>query len=171
MRKRIKCGMVLFGLALSVFLATSEKAQGTSAKATSDSSSSRETATSSKTKQQKPSLLDATRVSTEEAAKGAAIENAGKAADAKTIESSTNESVTEFHPARPDSAQTGGAIVTTLDESKKSVLKRVHGTVHGSTAAGTAGDRGGGAAVGAASKSGKTAIYVETNHSHSDTPH
>ena len=170
MSKRIKSGMVLFGLALTLFLATSGRAQETAAKATSDSSSSRETATSPKTKQQ-PSLLDATRVSTEESAQRAAQKNAGKAAEAKAVESSADESVTEFHPTRPDSAQTGGAIVTTSDESKKSVLKRVHGTVHGSAAAGTSGDRGGGASVGAASKGGKTAIYVETDHSRRDTPH
>ena len=170
MSERLESRGMLLLLALSVFLATSGKAQETAAKATSDSSSSRETATSSKTKQ-KPSLLDATRVSTEKAAKSAAQKNAGKAAEAKAVESSADESVTEFHPTRPDSAQTGGAIVTTSDESKKSVLKRVHGTVHGSAAAGTSGDRGGGASVGAASKSGKTAIYVETDHSRHDTPH
>jgi hypothetical protein len=165
MSRRLESGMVLFMLALTVFLATSVRAQEALAKSSSDSTPRRETSTSSKTKQ-KPSLLDATRVSTEEAAKRAAPKSADKAAEA-----SADESVTEFHPTRVDSAQTGGAIVTTSDESKKSVLKRVHGTVHGSAAAGTSGDRGGGASVGAASKSGKTAIYVETDHSRRDTPH
>ena len=169
MSERLESRGVLLLLALALFLPTSGRAQETPAKASSDASSSRETATSSKTKQ-KPSLLDATRVSTEEAADSAAQKKAAKAADAKTIESSSNESVTEFHPARPDSAQTGGAVVTTSDESKKSGLKRVHGTLHGSAAAGTSGDREGGASVGAASKSGKTAIYVETDHSRRDTP-
>ena len=170
MSERLESRGVLFLLALSVFLATSGRAQETAAKATSGSSSSRETSTSPKTTR-KPSLLDLTRVSTEEAAQHAAQNNAAKAADATTVESSSDESVTEFHPTLPDSAQTGGAIVTTSDESKKSVLKRVHGTVHGSAAAGTSGDRGGGVSVGAASKSGKTAIYVETDHSRRDTPH
>jgi len=157
-------------MTLSVFLASSGRAQETVAKATSDSSSSREAATSSKTKQ-KPSLLDATRVSTEEATKHAAQESAAKASEATTVESSPDESVTEFHPARPDPAQTGEASITASDDSKKSVLKRVHGTVQGSATAGASGDRAGGAALGAASKSGKTAIYVETDHSRRDTPH
>ena len=170
MGERLESGMVLFGLALTLFLATSGRAQETAAKSTSDSSPSRETSASPKTTG-KPSLLDLTRVSTEEAAKSAAPKSADKAAGAKAAEASADDSVTEFHPARPDSAPTGGAVATTSDESKKSVLKRVHGTVHGSAAAGTSGDRGGGASVGAASKSGKTAIYVETDHSRRDTPH
>jgi len=170
MSKKIESGIVLSVLALTLFLATSGSAQETAAKATSVSSSGRETATPSRTTQ-KPSLLEATRVSTAAAAKRAAQERAAKADAATTVESSSDESVTEFHPTRPDSAQTGGAIVTTSDESKKSVLKRVHGTVHGSAAAGTSGDRGGGVSMGAASKSGKTAIYVETDHSRHDTPH
>ena len=170
MSEKLESQGVLLLLALTLFLATSGKAQETAAKSTSDSRPSRETSTSSKTTQ-KPSLLDATRVSTEEAAQHAAQKNADKAAEARAVESSADESVTEFHPTRADSAQTGGAVVTTLDESNNSVLKRVHGTVHGSAAAGTSGDRGGGVSVGAASKSGKTAIYVETDHSRRDTPH
>ena len=170
MRKRIIRGMVLFGLTLALFLATGGRAQETTAKATSGSTSSRETAPSSQTKQ-KPSLLDATRVSTEEATKQAAQEKAAKAADAATVESSSDEGVTEFHPAHPDPTQTGGANVTASDDSKESVLKRVHGTVQGSAAAGASGDRGGGAALGVTSKSGKTAVYVETDHSRRDTPH
>ena len=170
MNARLESGMVLFGLALTLFLAASGSAQETAAKATPDSGSSPETATSSKPKHQ-PSLLEVTRVSTEEAARSATQKKAGKAADVKAVESSADESVTEFHPTRADSAQTGGAVVTTSDESKKSVLKRVHGTVQGSATAGTSGSRGGGASVGAASKSGKTAIYVEADHARRDTPH
>jgi hypothetical protein len=170
MRTRIVRTMVLFGVALPVFLATSGRAQETAARATPDSSSSRETAGSSKTKQ-KPSLLDATRVSTEEATKRAAQESAAKAGGATTVESPSDENVTEFHPTRQDSAQTSGEHVTTSGDSKKSVLKRVHGTVQGSATAGASGDRGGGAALGAASKSGKTAVYVETDHARRDSPH
>jgi hypothetical protein len=168
MSKRLESGRVLLLLALAVFMPTSGQAQET--KSTSDSSLSREASTAPRTLS-KPSLLDATRISTEEAAQRAAQENADQAADAKTVRSSADESVTEFQPTRADSAQTGGAVVTTSDESKKSVLKRVHGTVHGSAAAGNSGDRDAGASVGAASKSGKTAVYVETDHTRSDTPH
>ena len=170
MSERLGSRGVLLLLALSVFLATSGKAQERAAKSSADSTPRRETSASPKITR-KPSLLDATRVSTEEAAKSAAQKNAEKAADAKAVKSSSDDGVTEFHPARPDSAQTSGAVAMTSDESKKSVLNRVHGTVHATTDAGTSGDHGGGASVGAASKSGKTQVYVETDHSRRDIPH
>jgi hypothetical protein len=170
MGERSESGRVLLLVGMFVLLATSLRAQETLAKPGSDSSSNRETTPLSKPKP-KPSLLDATRVSTEEAAKSAAQEKADKAPGEKTNESSSSESVTEFHPARPDSAQKSGAAATTSDDSKASVLKRVHGKVESSAAIGASGDRGGGASVGATSNSGKTAVYVERDRSRSDTPH
>ncbi len=162
-------GVVLL-LALCVILAASGRAQYTGAKPGADSSSSPETTAPPKTKQQ-TSLLDATRVSTEEAAKSAAQERAGKTADPRTTESSSNENVTEFHPAPSNRDQKSGAAATTSDDSKKSGLKRVHGTVEGSSATGASGGREGGASMGATTKSGKTAVYVETDQSRRDPSH
>ena len=165
-----KLGRGLLTLLLVIVLAAAAKAQEPSGKPASGSSSSQGTSTLPKDRQ-KFSLLDATRVSTEEAARSAAPKAAEKSPTAAAAESSSDSTVTEFHPARPDSAPTGDSAVTTSGESRKSTLKRVHGTVYGSAAPGNPGGRRGGAAVGAASKSGKTHVYVETDRSRTDTPH
>ena len=165
-----KSGVMLLALLLIIVLATGAKSQETRNQPASGSPPGQGTSSSPKPKQ-KPSLLDATRVSTEEAAKSAAQQRSKKAPSGETAQSSSDSSVTEFHPARPDSAPSGGTAVTTTNESNKSGAKRVHGTVYGSTTPGGSGDRRGGAAVGAASKSDKTHVYVQTEHSRTDTPH
>jgi hypothetical protein len=170
MSERREFRKVLYLVALTVFLATSGKAQQRAGKSTPDPASSREISPSSKAAQ-KPSLLDAARVSTEEAAKSTARKRADKPDGTKAAETSLDDTVTEFHAAPPDSVKTGGTVATTSDKSKKSVLKGVHGTVHGSTAAGPSGGRGGGASLGATSPSGRTQVYVEADHSRLDTPH
>ena len=170
MRCSSKSGVMLLALALIIVLATGAKTQETANKPASDSPRGQGTSSSPKPKQ-KPSLLDATRVSTEEAVKRAAQKDAEKTTNTAAPESSSESSVTEFHPARPDSAQAGSAADTTSDESTKSTRKRIHGTVYGSATPGGSGDRRGGAAVGTSSKSGKTHVYVQTDHSRTDTPH
>ncbi len=51
-------------------------------------------------------------------------------------------------------------------DSKKSLLKNVHGEAYGGTGSGNASMQAAGGAVGASSKSGKTYIYVEGSHAH-----
>jgi len=53
-------------------------------------------------------------------------------------------------------------VVVPSRKSKKSTLGNVHGQVHGSVDGNNPGTRRTGASVGASSKSGKTAVYVET---------
>ncbi len=51
-------------------------------------------------------------------------------------------------------------------DSKKSILKNIHGEAYGEAGSGTAGPQAAGGAVGAGSKNGKTYIYVEGSHAH-----
>lgn len=122
----------------------------------------------------KPSLLDAARVSTEDARRGAAAglanQDKAKAAVAKPSTLATEDSpVLEFHPAQATAAPSAPAIAVSKN-SKKSPLKDLHGTAYGSTAAGTSNHHVGGSA-GATSKSGKTSVYVETDQSRATSPH
>ncbi len=113
----------------------------------------------------KASLADATRVSTDEAARQAIQQqNPDRAAKDSAVASGESD-VVEFKPAPPAAKGDDSVVVKNSGDSKK--LKNVHGEAHG--AAGAGGHREGGAA-GATSKGGKTAVYVETDHSRASPP-
>ncbi len=112
---------------------------------------------------EKPSLAEATRVSTTEAVR----ETAADAARPKNSEAqgSGAPDVLEFRPA---DAATQDASKTTAAPKSKSALKNVHGNAYGLDSA--YGKQAGGA-VGATSKKGKSSVYVETNHQTASEPH
>ncbi len=125
-------------------------------------------------KSEKAKLIDATRVSTEEAARRAAEKKAEESAknDSKKkedVKRDTTSAVSELQPVTKaqDSAT---AAQPAPQDSGKLPLKDIHGSVQG---AGGGGMRRGGAEIGASSKGGKTHVYVETERSRSDaaTPH
>jgi hypothetical protein len=126
--------------------------------------------------QPKPSLLDAIRVSTEDARRSAAAnlakkDKAGEAApksSASAAAGSEDSAVMEFHPADAQTAASASEVAASK-KSKRSVLKGVHGGAYGSTAPGSSNHQVGGSA-GATSRSGKTSVYVETNQSRADSP-
>lgn len=114
----------------------------------------------------KPDLTDPTRVSTVEAAReakrAAAKKNAGHEA--------ASSDVLEFRPATPDAGTARGTADASSKDSKKSVLKNVHGMVRGAVNPTNSGDPAVGASVGARSRSGKSHIYVETDRSRTGSP-
>ena len=118
----------------------------------------------------KRSLMDAMRVSTENATRSAAADLASKgksrAAGAKATNPVAHGSpVEEFHSAgtAPD------AIVAASKSSKDSALKNLHGTAYGALGSANSDHRAGGSA-GATSKKGKASIYLETNQSRATSP-
>jgi hypothetical protein len=118
---------------------------------------------------QKPAITDAVRVSTDTALPSAAKHEAKKSADETATKSSSEADALELHPAAPNSAPAGNAVVLPRN-SKKGPLKDIHGTVFGTTSSGDSGTRGTGGAVGASSKGGKASIYVETERSRTTPP-
>lgn len=123
---------------------------------------------SAKQPEKKPALTEATRVSTDDAVRNSAKEEAKKAGADKTTEEPQDASVLELRPAA-EAAGSGGAGVAPKS-SKKAPLKDVHGRVYGSSDAKNPGTHRTGGAVGASSKSGKTSVYVETEGSRTPTP-
>ena len=122
-------------------------------------------------------LSDATRVSTEEAAKKAAIRKAkGDSASATEPkneaaagdhENEESSQATELQPSvkAEDEKNADGNGSTDRSERKRT---KIHGSVYG--AAGSEA-RASGAEVGAGSKSGKTHVYVETGRTETPQPH
>jgi hypothetical protein len=119
--------------------------------------------------EKKPVLVDAVRVSTDEAARSAAKAEVNKPAADKT-KSPPQDAVIELHPAGPSLASPTGAAAVPK-KSKKGPLKNVHGNVFGSTDPKNTGTRNTGAAVGASSKSGNTSVYVETDSARTTPTH
>ncbi len=79
----------------------------------------------------------------------------------------SDDAVVEFHPAPPADGKQSDPAASPTKSSKKPTLDKVHGTVYGATGAQggpSKGDRAGGNG-GVTSKSGKTSIYVQTEHS------
>ncbi len=114
--------------------------------------------------QKKPQLVDATRVSTSDAAKSVAKEESAKSATPKPAEGAEDAAVLEFKPT----AHNEDKPVTVHEEgARKSALKNIHGNVYGATGAG---NRETGGAVGTTSKSGKTSVYVGTDRSRTTPP-
>jgi hypothetical protein len=124
----------------------------------------------------KPSLLEATRVSTENARRGAAADLArqdktGLAAPkvwAPATADSESSTVLEFHPAEANAGASASQAASSKN-SNKSALKNVHGSAYGSTVPGNSNHQVGGSA-GVTSKSGKTSVYVETDQSRAASP-
>lgn len=110
-------------------------------------------------------LLDATRVSTGEAAKSAAQEAKTKNIDGGTPKGSAEPAVLEFKPAAQPEKSTVHTGKLPSKDSKNRAVKNVHGTVYGSVDPKAPGNRQSGGAVGLDTKRGKTSIYIETDHS------
>ena len=112
---------------------------------------------------QRPAFLGVSRVSTEEATRAAAANLARKPEEQAASSSSANQAddsaVVEFHP---ENAHPSIPVATAAKE--KSILKNIHGEAYGSAGPGITGHAAG-ASVGGTSKSGKTSVYVETDHS------
>jgi hypothetical protein len=110
----------------------------------------------------KPTLLNATRVSTDAASRAAAQDATRKAVQSKTGDN-VDGGVVEFRAADPAFASSSTSVVTEKS-TQKGPLKNIHGNLYGATDAKNRGTNAEGGAIGASSKSGKSAIYVETNH-------
>ena len=117
---------------------------------------------SSASTEKKPALAEVTRVSTDEAARSVAQKQTTKGNEEEGAKEDNEAAVVEFKPAPASGESSGGAVVVPSKKSKKSTLGNVHGQVHGSVDGNNPGTRRTGASVGASSKSGKTAVYVET---------
>ncbi len=117
----------------------------------------------------KPSLADVTRVSTERVASSAARDKSRKDTEQGAVSESAEPAVLEFQPASP-SARTASDSTKAVKDSGKSASKKAHGEVYGSLDPKNAGDRASGASVGATSRTGKTSVYVETNQSRAKPP-
>jgi len=118
--------------------------------------------------EKKPALAGTGRVSTDSALRDAAKKEA-KTPGTEQAEEPPGEAVLEFHPAASDATGSKSSAGAPKD-AKKSPLRDVHGTVYGSTAAQGAREQRAGGAGGASSKSGKTAIYVDTERSRATPP-
>jgi hypothetical protein len=157
--------VLLFGILLT------GTAFGQTRSATSDSPQRTGQEAPKKDEGKKPALAEATRVSTDEAARSVAKEKS-KQDDVKAPDEKISDSgVTEFRPLPPDgksatedSTKSGGG-----GKSNGRALKNVHGTAHGATSSSGTGSRTGGS-VGASSPGGKTSIYVETEHGRENSP-
>lgn len=130
----------------------------------------------------KLTLLDATRVSTDDAIKD--LQPAGKTAakpngkqppakganSASKLESLPASDVVELQSA---GRAVGGADPLRVHQKggNKSFLKNVHGDVFGATDSGALGGNQMDGAVGGTSKSGKTSVYVQTDHAHNNWSH
>jgi len=161
MRQHSLCILLSAVFCLPAFSATTQ--QGTPA--TPDRDQSAQTKLSTAKSKQK-SLADFTRVSTADTARKAAKDLAKESVTDNASEASGASDVLEFHAADPG---TQGAAATLAKEPKKSALKNVHGDAYGALETRGAAKRAGGS-VGATSKSGKSSIYVETDHTHETTP-
>ena len=114
-------------------------------------------------------LVDATRVSTEKAVKGASDSRPKEEPGQDSLEPSEQSAVTELRPA-PQNEEAAKAKSKDQGANKKArdgPLKDVHGTVYG--AAGSASQTTGGA-VGASTKSGKTVVYIEGRREKTQAP-
>jgi len=117
-----------------------------------------QTTTPSAVAARKSDLRTSVRVSTSDALSAAAHAKARK--DVADKPDSSSDVVLEFHPATGTPDGTSNAVVT--KDANKSALKNLHGDLYGND--GTSGHELSGRA-GTKSKNGKTAIYVESNHS------
>ena len=161
-RKRtgLYCWLALAGAMLCVTLATAQEKQTVDA-------SSKVKATAQDNK--KHVLLDAPRVSTDAAVRSAAKDVIKQTTGDKTPNQPEDAEVVEFRPAESESASSSTSAAPPKTP-KKGALKDLHGTVYGAAGAKNPGTNAEGAAVGASSKSGKSAIYVETDRARTSPP-
>lgn len=161
------CGLGILGSA--ILLATPSRVL---ASLPGDDPASQKVENSKTTKtEKKPGWTDAGHVSTADAVRSAAKEEAKQTDPNKKEETKEPDSaVDEFHPAPPGEAASGDSSVK-AKETKKAPLKDVHGTVYGAAGPADSGNRATGGAVGASSKSKKTHVYVETDRSRTTPPH
>ncbi|MBI1983438.1 MAG: hypothetical protein HYS61_04495 [Acidobacteria bacterium] len=166
-RRAFRMGVVITGLCLLVAAPGRSQDAGSKPRETAQPSASKSTSTQ---QDKKPMLVDVTRVSTEEAARSAARQQAKSEEDVPKIETeeSAEPAVVELKPASKDAEASGGAVAA--EDSKSSKLPKVHGRVYGSLDPKTSGDQQEGAAVGVGSKTGRTNIYVETERSRRTSP-
>ena len=149
--------IVLLSAALCLLMPVASTPQDT-AKKSSETPSTKSSASTGK----KPVLVEATRVSTDEAARSVAQKQTTKGNEEEGAKEDNEAAVVEFKPAPASAEPSGDAVVVPSKGSKKSTLGNVHGQVHGSVDGNNPETRRTGASVGASSKSGKTAVYVET---------
>ena len=116
-------------------------------------------------------LIDAGRVSTEEAARSATEERTEHAGAKSEDEKKSDSGVVEFRPVNPNArgGTEGGSTSDAQKKSKGRILKNVHGTAYGAAGSSGVGNRTG-AAVGASSPGGRTSIYVETERDRGNFP-
>jgi hypothetical protein len=160
---------LLLPVALCLLMPMASIPQDT-AKKSSETPSSKSAVSST---DKKPALAEVTRVSTEGAARSVAQKQAKKVAEEDGAEKPAEPDVLEFRPAPENADSSGDTVVAPSKGSKKSALSNVHGEVYGSADAKNARTHRAGAGVGASSKSGKTAVYVETERGRTkqDPPH
>ena len=117
----------------------------------------------------KRALLNAPRVSTDAAVHSAAKDVIKQTTGDKTPNQPEDANVVEFRPAESESASPSTSAAPPKN-AKKGALKDVHGTVYGAAGAKNPGTNAEGAAIGVSSKSGKSAIYVETDRARTSPP-
>jgi len=92
-------------------------------------------------------------------------ENESKPAGQSTA--ATDNAVVEFQPAGDGAEKRSTAAATVQDKGSKPSRKRVHGDLYGARSGLGHADGG---SVGGTSKSGRTSVYVESDHARSQVP-
>jgi hypothetical protein len=155
------CWLALAGAMLCVTLATAQEKQ-----TVDPASKVKATAQDNK----KHALLNSPRVSTDAAVHSAAKDVIKRTTGDKTPNQPEDAEVVEFRPAESDSASPSTSAAPPKTPKKGALKKDVHGTVYGAAGAKNPGTNAEGAAIGVSSKSGKSAIYVETDHARTSPP-
>jgi hypothetical protein len=117
----------------------------------------------------KRALFNAPRVSTDAAVQRAAKDMSKQTTGDKTPNQPGDAEVVEFRVVESESASSSTSAAAPKTP-KKGALKDVHGTVFGTAGVKNPGTNGEGAAIGVSSKSGKSAIYVETDRARTSPP-
>jgi hypothetical protein len=162
---------VILGLWLPVVVTARARAQ-----ASNPSDSATPNTKAAKTPAKLP-LKDITFISTAEAARQVAeeikVKASGQSASAPRASKSRqpeNSGVLEFQPDKSGSSAGSESGPDHLKSHKKPVLKDIHGTFYGSTAAQGTSDHTAEGAIGASSSNGKLNVFVETQHSQTNSP-
>lgn len=155
------CWVALVGAMLCVTLATAQEKQ-----TVDPSSKVKATAQDNK----KRALLNAPRVSTDAAVHSAAKDAIKQTTGEKTPNQPEDAAVVEFRPAESESASSSTSAAPPKTP-KKGPLKDVHGTAYGATDARNPRTNAEGAAIGVSSKSGKSAVYVQTDRAQTSPAH
>jgi hypothetical protein len=153
----------------SVVVAAAALLFATAARAQNSTESNSSSPPAASSQQEKTKLMEATRVSTDGAARKVAEQETKQKNQnrAEKQHSDKASDVVELHPAAKSEADSDVA-TRGAGASKKSPLKKIHGSVYGAEGAN---NRRTGASAGASTNSGNTHIYVETDRSKQDAPH